>query len=138
MPPDMKILTVNYLTEIGRVVTTWAIVDYAMVALAGDLTMGVHVDYRDDADDSAAVIPYAGMGTRAVVGLIQSLLEVRHGDEALTKEWVKLAKKINEAKAQRDIIAHCVWAADPRRNTSSPQASRRWGDLRRCVTKSCG
>lgn len=130
MPADMKILKVSHLTEIGRVVTTWAIVDYALVALAADLTLGVHVDHREDADDNAAVIPYAGMGTRAVVGLIQSLLQVRHVDQALMKDWVKLGKKINEAKAQRDIIAHCVWAAGSTPEHIKPTGFKTVGGLK--------
>ena len=130
MPADMKILKVSHLTEIGRVVATWAMVDYALVALAADLTLGVHVNHREDADDNAGVIPYAGMGTRPVVGLIQSLLQVRHADEALTKEWVKLAKKINEAKAQRDIIAHCVWAAGSTPEHIKPTGFKTVGGLK--------
>lgn len=102
-------MSVNYLTEIGRVITTWAIVDYALMALAADLTLGQPVNAREDEDDSAGVIPYAGMGTRAMVGLIQSLIQVRHQDKGLVEDWKKLGKKINDAKAQRDIIAHCVW-----------------------------
>lgn len=130
MSSNKKTLKVNHLTEIGRVVTTWAVVDYSLMALASDLTSGTHVDSRDEIDDNASVIPYAGMGTRTLVGLILSLIQVRHKDEELIAEWLKLSKKINQAKGQRDIIAHCIWAPGTTSEHIKPTGFKSVGGLK--------
>jgi hypothetical protein len=121
-------LSTNHLTEIGRVITSWAIVDHALQALCADLTVGRHVDERTDDDDSVALIPFAGMSTRAMVGLIRSMLQVRHSERE--SEFVKLGKAITEAKAQRDIIAHCTWSAGDAPEKIRPHGYKTVGGLK--------
>jgi hypothetical protein len=123
-----KGLSTNHLTEIGRVITSWAIVDHSLQWLAADLTLGKHVDQRTDTDDTAALVPFAGMGTRAMVGLIRSLLQLRHPAEE--EAWLKLGRQIEEAKAQRDIIAHCTWSKGDTPDTVRPHGIKTVGGLK--------
>jgi hypothetical protein len=118
----------SHLSEIGRVITTWSAVDFSLQNLAADLTLGRHVDERDDKDDKAALVPFIGMGTRAMVGLIQALLEIRHPGKV--GEWKKFGKTVAEGKAQRDIMAHCIWIAGDTPDKIKPMGMKSVGGLR--------
>lgn len=89
---------------IAYLITKWASAELKLKFVLFELTLG----HAASQQDLVGLAPFVGMDTRAVIGLIRTVIPARLGDHAAAIADIAL-KKIETGKALRDFVAHATW-----------------------------
>ena len=118
-------LTEAHYAAIGRVITSWSAVEYVLRMMAYALTANQPID---EGDDRTAAIVFEGMQVRTLVGVLQTLVQMRFpADEKGIK---KFGERILKAKKQRDIFGHSLFDSGNELGTVRPLIVKTVGGLK--------
>jgi hypothetical protein len=107
------------------VIVAWSVLERTLRLVAYALTADTPID--ENGDRTAAVV-FEGMATRTLVGIMHSLIAMRHPADVRFAKVV--GDRIMKAKTHRDLLAHSIFQAGEKEGTLHPLSIKTVGGLK--------
>jgi hypothetical protein len=125
MSDESKPITQEHYAAIGKVMVSWSMFERCLKLMAYGLTTNSPMEENDD---RTAAIAYEGMQTRALIGILESLVQMRFPAE---RQMIrKFGERALKAKAQRDVLGHSIFERGSAPDTIRPILAKTVGGLR--------
>ena len=108
---------------IGLLVTEWSGAQWFLTLALSELMIGKAIG---DEDDNLHIAVLIGMDARPLIGLFKTLSPPRLGNGP-GAEVAKILDRLEGAKDLRDLVCHCVWERDDKKDCMVARSAKTVG-----------